>query len=214
MAGKSLSAEELLQTQAVPKEVRSEKAVERGGVPEGCIEATFAGTYYHGTLGGFETEAFEETVVVPIEYVEDPEVNPIGLFRRELAAVVIGGVRSGRDLRECRLVSTSKLPDHLEFDERLKWTTDYDELCALAKQIGRKGAVHYIKEDLETGDQTKHSVSVDVTLYPEPHQLRNAIRRCVDEPQAFDREQSRRAQSGVVDKQKRKRNLQQLNARE
>lgn len=163
------------------------------------IEATFAGSYYKGTAGGFEAELFSVDAKIPLSWVEREDLTPAAIFIKYIAPRVMKGQYAGyTGIRFVEVIKTSELPE-LPLDQKLDWTAEHKDLVKIASSVGK--AVYKVQlEDEKTKKVITKSVTVSVKteLYPDPISLRNAIRRCIAEPEAFDKEQENRASSEVI----------------
>lgn len=157
------------------------------------IEAFFKGTYYKGSAAGTEPVPFEVKAKIPVSWVQDPNLNPPFVFKKFFAQRLLDQTPS--NIRFVELVRTGELPSHLPLNQELDWTADYEKLVQIAQNIGKRP---FISVNLEDGTQKQGSVEVDVNLWASPSELREAIRRCVADAEAFSKEQKSRAESSVI----------------
>lgn len=135
------------------------------------LVANFKGTYWKGGGKGTEAVHFEQEVKVPLSFLLHNNLTPIGIFKNKLANRVLHNLPGYNGVRTCRLVSCSELPEDLSLNQQLNWTARHAGLAAIAKT---------------------HTPIVEPSLWPDPNDLREAVRRCKQEPDVFIKEQEAR----------------------
>lgn len=185
MAAKTQSVEDMLKNMP-------------GGNPDAALPphvvATFAGTYFCGGSGEMEAVPYIKDVKVPLGWVTSEEHTPVSLFIQYFAKRVLSDVRGYSGIRTCELKSVNQLPE-LNLKQRLKWMTDYAEVA----KIGSQTSGTYNPLDPEGRQLGRKTVAVKCNLYPSIQALKDAIERCLDEPQAFEQEQEKLSKSKVIE---------------
>lgn len=154
------------------------------------IEATFEGDYYKGVVGAMEVHPFTETVKIPNSWLMRDDMHPAAVFKHKFAKKIMKKHPGYNDVRTVHLKETTDLPDGMTVEQELSWTADFNKLVALAKQHASK--VRFIPLDPKEGTPLPGQVvGVKPEFYSDAPALRNAIRRCISEPQAFQREQEK-----------------------
>lgn len=172
------------------------------------VMATFKGTYYKGAGSHSELIPFTAEVAIPQQWVEDDGHHPVSLFVNYFAESLFKDTTGYSKIHHVRLASTGPLPE-MDATHELRWTADYKKLVKIAERT----KVGFIPLDPKEGTplKQKHAV-VRPELYPDTHSLRTAILRCIQEPQAFEQEQIKRAASKVVEHKKMADQLDQLSS--
>lgn len=155
-------------SKSVEEQLKGSKAAE---VPH--LIATFRGTYFKSGGVGMQHAPYEKQVKIPLSFLEHGHMTPIGIFKQRLAPRVMTEYEGYSGVRTCRLVSCSELPKNLELNQLLNWTASSEGLAEIAKQY----------TPMHKGMRFKPE------LWPDPVELREAIRRCKAEPEVYFNEQ-------------------------
>jgi len=156
------------------------------------IEATFEGGYFKGVPGAMEVVPFSCTVKIPNSWLSKDEHYPANVFKNQFADRVMKNkpeYPGFSGVRTCLLTRTTELPSGLTQEQELNWTADYSRMAELAKRVGK---MRFVPLDPKEGTPLPaESVEIKPEFYPDLASLRNAIKRCVAEPQAFKAEQDK-----------------------
>lgn len=163
------------------------------------VDCVFTGSFYKSiSKDANESQFFEVSVKVPISLVSR-DVTPAYVFRRFFAAKMLGAQPGYSGVRSVQLkATTGEIPQALPLRKQLYWLTDMTRLRTIAEsQRGRKAVYNEEGEVVDTEE-----VLIDTSLFSTPAELAAAIRRLIDEPDAFAKEQEeirKMANSGTSD---------------
>lgn len=155
------------------------------------ITATFEGGYYKGVVGAMEVHPFKETILVPDTWLLRDDMHPAAVFKIKFARKLLAKKYPGyNDVRTVHLVDTSELPSGMSVEQELNWTADFAKLIQFAKKYASQ--ISFIPLDPKEGTPLpRQTVGVRPEFYSDVNGLRNAIKRCMAEPQAFAAEQEK-----------------------
>lgn len=154
------------------------------------VVATFTGEFFKGVVGAMEVVPFTESVMIPHTWLLKEELNPVFVFRHKFAKKLMRKYPGYSDVRTVYLKDTTELPDGMTVESELNWTADFTKLVTLAQRYAKK--ISFIPLDPKEGTPLpREDVGVRPEYYADENALRNAIKRCMAEPQAFKAEQDR-----------------------
>jgi hypothetical protein len=172
------------------------------------ILATYRGTYYHPTSGGGgaqKAEQFEfKDLRIPMDLVTDPAHTPYSIFAQHYAPRVLMAKHGHQKTQYIKLVEAKGVPIIEDQDHILNWMTDYNDLVKVAS-LTKPEYMPYDPNEQELGHQRlpKQRAEIRVALYPNPDSLRHAIRSCRLDPEAFMKQQDKKANNTALTSQKR-----------
>lgn len=185
----SIPIEEILARKLPPQANQSAMAEENAKQEQEYVTATFQGLYFKGVASGKEAVPFKVNIKVPFECIRNPAYHPAWVMQK-LASKLFGKDTAYGGLRNFELTVTSKLPTDLNPLEHLNWTAGYYDLVALIKRYATDRVYHPL-DPSEGTPLPSQKVSVVHELFSTPASLRNAIKRCINDPEAFDKEQKK-----------------------
>jgi hypothetical protein len=162
------------------------KAPEPAGQLPPHIECVFTGAFYKSVSKDVnEPQHFEITVKVPTSVISR-DVTPPYVFKRFYAGKVLGQQPGYSGVRSVFLKSTvGEIPYNLPLRKQLNWMTDTVRLRTIAES--QRGSRPVYNEEGEVVGSEE--VKIDIALYSNPADLAAAIKRLLDEPDAFAKEQ-------------------------
>jgi hypothetical protein len=167
--------------------------------------ATFQGLYYKGVANGKEAVSFKIDIKVPFACLRDQGYHPAWVMQK-MGKSLLGKDAAFGGLRNFELTQTTKLPNDLNPIEHLNWTANYHDLCNLVKRYATERQ-YYPLDPSEGTPLPARRVSVMQELFSTPASLRNAIKRCMADPEAFDKEQGKLVKKWTDADTKKMRNL-------
>lgn len=174
---------------------------------DGVLNATFEGTAFAPGDGGLLAKSFRVTVKIPRSYAERRDITPIGIFVQFFEKTALKGCAH----RMIALTSVEgQLPEKMRPEQRLMWTCDREGLIKLSERFG-KGVYDTFDDNNIKTSEDPIEVVVHPEFYPDNNDLCDAILRCMKEPQAFEREQKKRAGIDVAKRWQMERELAALN---
>lgn len=171
------------------------------------LNATFEGTAFVPGDGGLLAKVFRVSVKIPQSYAERRDITPIGIFIQFFEKTALKGCKH----RVIALVGVEgQLPKEMKVEQRLMWTADRDKMVLLCEKHGN-GTYDVFDDNNVKTNEDPFEVKVYPEFYPDTNDLRDAILRCRKEPQAFEREQKKRAGADVAARWEMERELAALN---
>jgi hypothetical protein len=166
------------------------------------IIAKYVGTYYHAVGSKESTQKpFVYHERVPMEWVLDPKQTPISIFVQHFSKRSLRrdtGTHRTQNIcladTEGLDVSTLAVNNHT-----LNWVTRYEDLAKIAKAVDRT-YIPYSPDANEAGYTVPEPSKAvfRLELWPDVDELRNAIKLCLKDPEAFMKSQQVRADKGHV----------------
>ena len=172
------------------------------------ILATYRGTYYHPTSGGGGAQKAEQfefaDLRIPLDLVMDPAHTPYSIFAQHYAPRVLMQKHGHQKTQYIKLVEAKGVPIIEDQDHVLSWMTDYNDLVKVAAMT-KPEYKPYDPNEQELGNipKPKQRAEIRVALYPNPDSLRQAIRSCRLDPEAFMKTQAAKSNNTALSSQKR-----------